>query len=449
MYDLLYPYQQKIFNELKDFDSCGLFMDVGCGKSITSLALADYKMAQGKVRKLIIVCLHAKMLEWKIDCEKYFPFYKVCVMDGKKKSISQFRSYDWDILIINFEKVWRTDRLINFINFETMIIVDESHKIKEHTTKVGKFMTMISQFTNYKIILTATPMGNGYIDLYNQLKFLGLMNYSYKFFEDRYCVTQLMYFPNSRPFKKVVRYKNEWELDAIVKKYCRYYQRKIDDDLVPSEIVVPIKLDKKYNKILRDRVYKDIVLDKTSRKRLGLKSLCSGTIMGKTLVDVEGNSLDRLYQLNTYKLDWVKSFIEDFKERVVIFYQYEHQRQQLEEMCKKMKRCVASYCGNIKEDNIFKENDDCVILVQYKSGATGVDWLKLSYVAIFYCLPDGYIEFKQAKGRLNRIGQTKKPLYYILVSEGTKSVDKLNYKALQENTDFNDIFFENNFEKFE
>ena len=114
-----------------------------------------------------------------------------------------------------------------------------------------------------------------------------------------------------------------------------------------------------------------------------------------------------------------------------------------------MKRCVASYCGNIKEDNIFKENDDCVVLVQYKSGATGVDWLKLSYVAIFYCLPDGYIEFKQAKGRLNRIGQTKKPLYYILVSEGAKSVDKLNYKALQENTDFNDTFFENNFEKFE
>lgn len=449
MYDLLYPYQQKIFNELKDFDSCGLFMDVGCGKSITSLALADNKMAQGKVRKLIIVCLHAKMLEWKIDCEKYFPFYKTCVMDGKTKSIRQFRKYDWDILIINFEKVWRTDRLINFINPETMIIVDESHKIKEHTTKVGKYMTMISQLTPYKIILTATPMGNGYIDLYNQLKFLGLMNYSYKFFEDRYCVTQLMYFPNSRPFKKVVRYKNEWEIEAIVKKYCRYYQRKIDDDLVPSEIVVPIKIDEKYNKIARDRVYKDIVLDKTSRKRLGLKSLCSGTIMGKTLVDTEGESLDRLYQLNTYKLDWVKSFIEDFKERVVIFYQYEHQRQQLEELCKKMKRCVASYCGDIKEDNIFKEHDDCVILVQYKSGATGVDWLKLSYVAIFYCLPDGYIEFKQAKGRLNRIGQTKKPLYYILVSEGAKSVDKLNYKALQENTDFNDIFFESNFEKFE
>ena len=449
MYDLLYPYQKKIFNELKDFDACGLFMDVGCGKSITSLALADYKMYTGKVNKIIIVCLHAKMLEWKIDCEKYFPFHRVCVMDGKKQSIRQFRDGKWDILIINFEKVWRTDRLINFVNRQTLIIVDESHKIKEHKTKVGKYMITLSQFTNYKIILTATPMGNGYIDLYNQLKFLGLIDYSYKYFEQKYCLTQLIYLPNSKPFKKVVRYKNEWELDAIVKKYCRYYQRKIDDNLVPSEIIVPIKLDEKYNKILKDRVYKDIVLDKTSRKRLGLKSLCSGTIMGKTLVDLEGESLDRLYQLNTYKLDWVKSFIEDFKERVVIFYEYEHQRQQLEEMCRKMKRCVASYCGAIKEENVFKENNDCVILVQYKSGSTGIDWLKLSYVAIFYSLPDSYTDFVQAKGRLNRIGQTKKPLYYLLVAQGSKSVDKLNHEALKNKTDFNDTFFENNFEKFE
>ena len=449
MYELLYPYQKKIFDDLKDLDSCGLFMDVGCGKSITSLALADYKMTKGLVNKIVIVCLHAKMLEWKLDCEKYFPFHKICVMDGKKQSIRQFRDQNWNILIINFGKIWRTDMLSAFIDYNTLIIVDESHKIKEHTTKVGKFMAMISNFTKYKIILTATPMANGYIDLYNQLKFLGLMDYSYKFFEDRYCVTQLMYFPNSRPFKKVVRYKNEWELDAIIKKYCRYYQRKIDDDLVPSEIVVPIKIDEEYNKIAKNRVYKDIVLDKTSRKRLGLKSLCSGTIMGKTLVDLEGNSLDRLYQLNTYKLDWVKSFIEDFKERIVIFYEYEHQRQQLEDLCHKMKRCVASYCGSLKQDDIFKENKDCVILVQYKSGSTGIDWLKLSYVAIFYCLPDSYIEFKQAKGRLNRIGQTKKPLYYILVSEGAKSVDKLNYKALKDNTDFNDTFFETNFEKID
>ena len=52
-----------------------------------------------------------------------------------------------------------------------------------------------------------------------------------------------------------------------------------------------------------------------------------------------------------------------------------------------------------------------------------------------------YIEYYQAKGRLNRVGQTKKPLYYLLVSQGKYSVDYMNYEALMSKKDFNDQFF--------
>ena len=83
--------------------------------------------------------------------------------------------------------------------------------------------------------------------------------------------------------------------------------------------------------------------------------------------------------------------------------------------------------------------------MQYKSGSTGLDWLKQAYVEIFYTLPDSYIEFYQAKGRINRVGQTKKPLYYILLAGDSKSADNLNYQALKNKTDFNDDFYERNF----
>ena len=278
-------------------------------------------------------------------------------------------------------------------------------------------MKQLGILTPYKCILTATPMGNGYIDLYNQLYFLGLISMSLTSFKEEYCNEQLVYYAGMKPFRKIVGYRNTEYLDSLINKYARYYERKIDDDLVPSEIVVPFELDKHYNKIAKDRVYEDISLDKVTSKRLGLKALCSGTLMGKALVDPNGN-LDRLYQLNTYKLDWVKSFLEDFKDRVVIFYMYDHQRDQLYDMITKLKRPCARYCANYKEENIFNENDDAVVLVQYKSGSTGIDWLKQSYVSIFYSLPDSYIDFYQAKGRINRVGQTKKPLYYILVTKG-------------------------------
>lgn len=440
LYNLLYPYQKNIVNDLKDFDSSALFMDVGTGKSITSLALYEQKLVQSKCKKLLIVCLCAKLNEWKIDCEKWFPFSKVIILDNKKKSKEAFINRDFDIAIINFEKTWRYEDLRFIINNEFYIIIDESHKIKESTTKVGKFMQELSLLTPYKCILTATPMGNGYIDLYNQLYFLGLLGISLQRFKDNYCNEQLVYYAGMKPFKKIVSYHHTEKLDLLVNKYARYYERKIDDDLVPSEIVVPFELDKQYNKIARDRVYEDISLDKVTSKRLGLKSLCSGTIMGNALVDVNGN-LHREYQLNTYKLDWVKSFLEDFNERVVIFYMFDHQRNQLYDMITKIKRPVARYCAEFKEEDIFNENDNAVVLVQYKSGSTGIDWLKQSYVCIFYSLPDSHLEFTQAKGRINRHGQTKKPLYYILISKGRNSVDEMNYKALIEHKDFDDKFF--------
>ena len=445
LYNLLYDYQKKTVDDLKDFDSCGLFYDVGCGKSITSLALYEQKLVQKKCNKLIIVCLCAKINEWKCDCEKWFPFSKVIVLDNKKKSKEDFLYGNFDIAIINFEKTWRYEDL-RLINNKFYIIVDESHKIKESTTKVGKFMQQISYLTPYKCILTATPMGNGYIDLYNQLYFLGLLGGTLTRFKENYCNEQLVYYPGMKPFKKIVGYHHTEELDLLINKYARYYERKIDDELIPSEIVIPFELDKQYNKIDKTRVYEDISLDKVTSKRLGLKSLCSGTIMGNALVDPNGD-LHREYQLNTYKLDWVKSFLEDFNGRVVIFYMFDHQRNQLHDMITKMKRPVARYCAEFKEEDIFNENDNAVVLVQYKSGSTGIDWLKQSYVCIFYSLPDSFIEFTQAKGRINRHGQTKKPLYYILISKGSNSVDELNYKALESKQDFNDKFFETNFKE--
>ena len=445
LYDLLYNYQKNIVNDLKDFDSCALFMDVGTGKSITSLAMYEQKVLQKKCNKLLIVCLCAKLQEWKEDCEKWFPFSKTIILDGKKKNKQMFDRGDYDIAIINFERTWRNNDLF-MLDKNFYIIIDESHRIKESTTKVGKFMKQLGMLTPYKCILTATPMGNGYIDLYNQLYFLGLMDMSLELFKEKFCYEQLVFFPGMKPFKKIVGYKNTDYLDLLVNKYARYYERKIDDSLVPSEIVVPFELDKNYSRIARERVYEDIVLNKVSSKRIGLKSLCSGTLIGKALLG-NGEEAKREYQLNTDKLDWVKTFLEDFKERVVIFYMYDHQRDQLYNMITKMKRPCARYCSAFKEEDVFNNNDNAVVLVQYKSGSTGIDWLKQAYVSIFYCLPDSYIEFYQAKGRLNRVGQTKKPIYYLLVTKGKQSADYINYLALKSNQDFNDEWFSQNFEE--
>lgn len=441
IYDILYPYQKKIVDTLKVNDSSGLFTDTGTGKSYMSMALYQDKLHKGLVNKCLVICLLGKVEEWERDFRKFQPFDRILILDGKKETMKQYRQGNWEVAIINFERTWRTEDLLTYTNNHTMIIIDESHKIKENKTKQGEFIAKLGMLTPYKLILTATPMGNGYIDIYNQFYFLGLIGMSKKDFDDMFVVYKLVCIPGARPFKSVNYYKNTHILDDLSSKYCYFYERPVDEDMLPSEIQVDIKLDKNYNKIARERVYEDIVLDNVSAKRLALKSLCSGSIMGKTLLDRE----DKVYQLNTNKIEWVKTFLEAFNDRVVIFYQYTHQMEQLYEEIKKTKRTVARYNADYKEKDIFMNNKDCVILVQYKSGGTGIDWLKNSYVGIFYSLPDSYIEYYQAKGRIDRNGQNKKPLFYVLVSEGGKSVDKINYEALKNKQDFNDEYFRNCF----
>lgn len=64
-------------------------------------------------------------------------------------------------------------------NNRTMIVVDEAHRIKNHEGVWGKSVTEISKEAISRIILTGTPVPNGYQDIYNLYKFI----YPYKYKE--------------------------------------------------------------------------------------------------------------------------------------------------------------------------------------------------------------------------------------------------------------------------
>lgn len=60
---------------------------------------------------------------------------------------------------------------------KTMVVVDEAHKIKNHEGHWGKSAVEIAKEAKSRVILTGTPIPNGYEDFYNLYQFL----YPYKF----------------------------------------------------------------------------------------------------------------------------------------------------------------------------------------------------------------------------------------------------------------------------
>lgn len=75
----------------------------------------------------------------------------------------------------NFES-----QIIDFLKEnKTLVVVDEAHRIKNHEGVWGKSVTEISKEAVARVILTGTPVPNGYQDIYNLYKFI----YPFKFKE--------------------------------------------------------------------------------------------------------------------------------------------------------------------------------------------------------------------------------------------------------------------------
>ena len=73
-----------------------------------------------------------------------------------------------EITFINIDKAWRFKKgIIEFIqNKKVLLIIDEAHKEKNPEAKITKAVLEITKYCNKRIILTGTPMPNGYEDLF-------------------------------------------------------------------------------------------------------------------------------------------------------------------------------------------------------------------------------------------------------------------------------------------
>ena len=416
-----YDYQEKIAQDIigsGDY-SVGLFMKMGTGKTITSLRIFELLWEANAVDKLLIVCLKCKIQDWKDEIEeqwKWPPQHEV----------------------INFESVWRTkkgDYYKSFVDNRTMIIIDESHKIKNYKSKVSKYLLELGTQTKYKLILTGTPQSQQYIDYYPQMKFINAKDYDipYKQWEKTYVQKELVsdYGPWHYEIKGY-NYEDILNKGITEKSYYHDYESNYGK---PIDIYTDIEHSKTAIKFQKDRVFRDpdinrcddVIADTQMSLRIYMRQSCSGFIKN--------------YDIECPKENWLKDFLEIEPSRIVIFVNFIKEVEKLEQICKDMKRPVGVYYGERKDLEPFKNNENGIAIVNYQSGAVGINDLCISNIGIFYAPPDGdYILFQQARSRLDRIGQEKQPIFYYLQTKG--SIEKAIYNSLKQGENFDNKMFE-------
>ena len=234
-------------------------MDMGTGKTVTSLALFE----TNPTHKILVICLVSKLKDWQEDLLKELNIDATILDKGTKKNqilLSQNKS----AYIINFESAWRLKELVNWVDKDTTILIDESHKIKNPTSAIGKFCRALGKKTKYKYILTGTPQSQGYIDYYNQLYFTDTLNVSFADFKKLFCIYEQQYF-NGFPIKSLVGYKNKDVLDKVINDNCVFYRRTVAEDMIPTDIVKRFEKPNKYDFFKKNRIWDDVVADSNGK----------------------------------------------------------------------------------------------------------------------------------------------------------------------------------------
>ena len=106
--DNLHDYQNKALTFIKDKRKCALFLDMGLGKSVTTLTAASDMLEDFAVNKVLVIApLRVANTVWKQEAEKWehLKHLKIAIITGKPETrIAAIRS-DSDIYVINREQM--------------------------------------------------------------------------------------------------------------------------------------------------------------------------------------------------------------------------------------------------------------------------------------------------------------------------------------------------------
>lgn len=160
-----HAYQAHCIQKIIEIHKIGLFLDMGLGKTITTLtAVKELKYNRFQVRKVLVIA-PKKVAEgtWTKEKDKWehTKMLRVSQVLGSQAKRIRALNTPADIYIINRENVcWLVDYYKQSWPFD-MVIVDESSSFKSHKAKRFKALASVGSHIDRMVELTGTPSPNG------------------------------------------------------------------------------------------------------------------------------------------------------------------------------------------------------------------------------------------------------------------------------------------------
>ena len=423
---------------------------MGCGKTLTAIAIMGAAYQMGYVRRVLVVAPTSVCSVWPHDLEEQaaFPFKTGTLLGTKEKRLKALKEIESGrdnalrVAVINYESVWREDIFEALINYDAdLIIADESQRIKTHDAQQSKAMHKLGDAARYKLILSGTPVQNNAIDIYSQYRFLDSSVFGTNFyaFRNRYAIM------GGFNKKQIIGYR---DLDALIKKeYSIAYRVTKEEALdLPEQTFlkryIPLEGKAKalYSRLKHDSYAElenggQVTAPTVLTKLLRLQQFTGGFLQPDDASKPEWVFDGKIQALNDILDDYVIG--EDKK--LVIFCRFRAEINAITDALNKKKIRFISIYGDVKIESRgdlvddFQNNPETkVALLQLDTAGLGIT-LTAADTCVYYSVNWNYASYSQSLARIHRIGQRNNCTYIHLITEGT--VDREVYKALEKKED--------------
>ncbi len=427
-----------VMHRFENDSGVALLVEMGCGKSLISVAVAGELFNKRRIRNLLIVCPLSICGVWEEEFSKFADFdYNLKILKGSlEKKIETLYSLEGralQIAVVNYESVWRIERQIKSWHPD-MIICDESHKIKSHNIAASKSIHKLGEKTMYRLILTGTAITNKAIDIFSQYKFLEPKIFGKSFYTFRNHYFDMVGYGNHTPILKESmknELKNKIHSIAFVAKKSECLDLPKTTEIVRKIELEPSAMNT-YKHLVRDS-FAELQNSEVTVTNVLTKILRLSQLTGGFLGDNEGN---KVHQISKVKLNALEDIIDDVTssgKKLVVMARFIPEIAAIKKLLIDKGLRFSIITGEIKNraDEIAKFQNDTDVLVfigQIATAGLGIT-LTAASTMVFYSLDYSMSNFEQAKARIHRTGQKENCTYIYLIASNT--VDEKIMKALK------------------
>lgn len=437
----LLNHQQEAIAKLLPARVGALFMEMGTGKSRTAIELA--RLRQHKISQIVWFCPVALKQTVRYEILKHTDDTDadICVFNDKTNS-RNLPACRW--YVVGIESMSASNRVAltvnKLIDDNSLMIVDESSYIKGHKSMRTQRITVMSERARYRLILTGTPISQGIVDLYAQMRFLSPKILGYRSFYS-FSRNHLEY---SEKYKGLIveSHNTQW-IAAKIKPYI--YQVTKDECLdLPDKLYETRQVEMTVEQRRLYEAAKEEILTQdfeefTSytifRLFTALQQITCG-FWNRKYTDIAGSSCDGLIEIEHERIDVLLDTVTSIpvNEKVIIWAKYRYDIAQISRALTDQfgADSVGLFYGDYSEKQRAEQLDKFRQAARFfvatpSCGGHGLTLNEAHYV-IFYNNGFKYAERIQAEDRCHRIGQAHKVVYIDIVTDA--GIDQRIQKAL-------------------